>query len=97
MFWGQVILTISKGKYAQTLLSFLFVFLGPHLRNMEVPRRGVELELQLPAYATAMAAQDPSLACNLHHSSQQHQILNPASEAKGPTHILVDTSQAPYC
>ena len=94
MYGGQVILTILKGKYAQTLLSFLFVFLGPHLRNMEVPRRGVELELQLPAYATAMATQDPSLACNLHHSSQQHQILNPASEAKGPTHILVDTSQA---
>ena len=25
-----------------------FVFLGPHLWHMEVPRLGVELELQLP-------------------------------------------------
>ena len=35
---------------------FLFVFLpflGPLPQHMEVPRLGVELELQLPAYATA--------------------------------------------
>ena len=34
---------------------FLFSFLGPHLQHMEVPRLGVELELQLPAYTTATA------------------------------------------
>ena len=33
--------------------SSLFVFLGPHLQHMEVPRLGVESELQLPAYTTA--------------------------------------------
>ena len=35
---------------------FVFVFvllLGPHLQHMEVPRLGVESELQLPAYTTA--------------------------------------------
>ena len=32
---------------------FLFPFLGLHLWHMEVPRLGVELELQQPAYATA--------------------------------------------
>ena len=32
---------------------FSFVFLGPHLQHMEVPRLGVELELQLLAYTTA--------------------------------------------
>ena len=31
----------------------LFCFLGPHPRHMEVPRIGVELELQLLAYTTA--------------------------------------------
>ena len=31
----------------------LFVFWGLHLRHMEVPRLGVKLELQLPAYARA--------------------------------------------
>ena len=38
------------------LLFYLFVvFLGPHPRYMEVPRLGVESELQLPAYTTATA------------------------------------------
>ena len=35
------------------------IFLGPHLRHMEVPRLGVELELQLPAYTTATAMPGP--------------------------------------
>ena len=30
-----------------------FVFLGPHLRHVEVPRLGAELDLQLQAYTTA--------------------------------------------
>ena len=36
---------------------------------MEVPRLGVELELQPPAYTTATATQDPSHAWDQHHSS----------------------------
>ena len=36
----------------------LFCFLGPYPRHMEVPRLGVEAELQLPAYITATATQD---------------------------------------
>ena len=47
---------------------------------MEVPRLGVKLELQLPAYATATATRDPSLICDLHHGSWQHLILNPLSK-----------------
>ena len=35
-----------------------FLFLGLHLKNMEVPRLGVKLELQLPAYSTATAMPD---------------------------------------
>ena len=42
---------------------------------MEVPRLGVEFELQPLAYITAIATPDPSLVCDLHHSSRQHQIL----------------------
>ena len=49
---------------------------------MEVLRLGVETELYLPAYPTAMAMPDPSLTCNLHHSLQQHWILKPLSEAR---------------
>ena len=55
---------------------------------MEVPRIGVKLELQLPAYVTASAIEDPSHMCDLRHSSQQHQILNPLSEDRDQTHIL---------
>ena len=59
-------------------------FLGPNLQHMEVPRLGIELELQLPAYTTDTdtAMQDPSCICDLHHSSQQRQIFNPLSEAR---------------
>ena len=60
----------------------MFVFLGPHLWHIEVLRLGVELELQLPACATATAMLDLSLVGDLHQSLQQHQILNPLSEAR---------------
>ena len=65
-------------------LVWLFVscFLGPHPWHMEVPTLGVKSELQLLAYTMATATQDPSCICNLHHSSGQHQILNPLREAR---------------
>ena len=57
--------------------NFLMSFLGPHLQPMEIPRLGVQSELQLPAYSTATATPDPCFICNLHHSSwQQGQGLN---------------------
>ena len=59
---------------------------------MEVPRLGVELQLQLPAFPTATAAQDLSHVCNIHHSSQQRRILNPLSEARDGTRNLIHTS-----
>ena len=58
---------------------------------MDVPGLGVESELQLLAYTTARATQDPSRICDLHCSLQQHQILNLLSEAKDRTHVLTDT------
>ena len=58
-------------------------FLEPHPWHMEVPRLGVESELQLPAYTTATATQDLSRACNIPHSSQQRQIPDPPSEYQG--------------
>ena len=56
-------------------------FLGPHLGHMEVPRLGVELELQPLVYTTATATQDPSLVCDLYHRSRQRHILNLLSKA----------------
>ena len=48
------------------------LFLGLHLQHMEVPRLGVKLELQVLAYATAMAIWDLSCVCDLHHSSMHY-------------------------
>ena len=75
------------------LPSFLFSFLGPKVRHMEAPRLGVESELQPPAYATATAMSDPSLVCNLHHSSWQRRILDPLSEARDQTRNLMVSSR----
>ena len=36
----------------------LFCFVGPHAWHMEVPRLGVESELRLPAYTTAVEMPD---------------------------------------
>ena len=58
---------------------------------MKTPRLGVELELQLPAYA--IATQDSSHTCGLYHSSQQCQILNPLIEARDQTCVLMDARQ----
>ena len=75
------------------LFIYLFCFLEPYLWHMEVPRLGVKSELQLPAYTTATTTQDLSCICNLHHSSQQHQILNPRSKVRNRTHNLMVPSQ----
>ena len=88
----------QKTKTNITSLFYLFffwsfVFLGPHLWHMEVPRLGVESELQLPAYTTATAMPDPNCVCDLHHSSGQCRILNPLSEARDGTRILTDTGR----
>ena len=64
---------------------------------MEVPRPGVRWELQLPAYATATATRDPSHVCDLHHSSQQPQILNPLCEARDQTCKLMVPSGIRFC
>ena len=75
---------------------FILVFLGLHLWHVEVPGLRVEAELQLLAYATATATPDPSCVFDLHHGSWQCWILNPLSEARDRTHILMDNSQVSY-
>ena len=76
---------------------FFFFFLGPNLQHMEVPRLGTESELQLLAYTTVTAMQDPSRVCDLHQNSWQREILNQLSEARNQTHILMVTSRICYC
>ena len=76
------------------IIIVVLLFLGLHLQYIEVPRLGVESELQLPAYATVTAMPEPSCVCDLiYHSSQQCQIVNPLSKARDQTRILSDNSQ----
>ena len=71
------------------IFCYLFrLFLGLHLWPVGVLRLRVQLELQLPAYATAIW--DLSCTCNLHHSSWQQWILNLLSEARDWTWVLGD-------
>ena len=67
--------------FVHVVLCNFFFFLGPHLLHTEVPRLGVKLEL--PAYPTATVTPDLSCICDLAHSSQKHQILNPLIEVRG--------------
>ena len=76
------------GQLERVFLFFIFLLFGATPTLMGVPRLGVKVELQLPAYTTATAILDQNRFCNLHHSSWQGQILNPLSEAS-----LMDTSQ----
>ena len=64
---------------------------------MEVPRLGVEFELQLLPYTIAIAVLDPSHICDLYHSSQQSWIPDPLSEAGDLTLVLMVTSWGGYC
>ena len=60
---------------------------------MEVVRPEVESKLQLLAYTTATAMPDLSHICNLQHGSRQLRILNPLSDARDRTRILMDPSR----
>ena len=98
--WCTVPSTCCDGpRIPPYLFIYLFTYL-PFFRATPVAYGGsqaigVESELQLLAFATAM--KDLSHVCNLHHRSQQYQILNPLSRARDQTHILTDTSQVCYC
>ena len=60
---------------------------------MEVPRLGVQLELQPLAYARATATPGLSRVCDLHHSPQQRWILSPLSKVRDRTRALMVPSR----
>ena len=57
---------------------------------------GVESHLHLLACTTTTAITKPSLVCDLHHSSQQHWILNLLIEVRDQTYILMGTRWVCY-
>ena len=88
---------MMPGSHPRHFYLFIYCLLGLNLWHMEVPELGIKLELQLQAYTTAREMWALNHVCDLHHSSWQHQILNPLSEARDQTCILIDTSQVRYC
>ena len=92
-WWGFfVVVWVFCGVFLVVFV-VVVVVLGLYPQHMEVPRLGLESELQLLAYATATVTRDPSHICHLHWSSWQCGILNPLREARDWTHILMDISQ----
>ena len=83
-------MSVSHPQLAFYFLFYFFVFLGPHLQHVEVPRLRVQSKLQLPAYATATATPDLSHIHDPHCSYGNARSFNPLS--KDQTHILMDTS-----
>ena len=81
----SLVYTIWVSEIVFIFILFYFIFGGLHLWHMEVPWLGIELELQLPAYATATATKDLSRIFDLHHSSWQRWILNPLIEVRDQT------------
>ena len=94
----QTVITESFPGFRKTkglflFIFYFFVFLGPHLRHMEVPRLGVEWKLHLPACTTATATPDLSRICDLHYTAHSNTgSFNPLSKARDRTHIFTDTS-----
>ena len=81
----------GEPKNARCFAFSMIFFLEPRPQHMEVPKLGVESELQLPAYAAATATPDPSCNSDLYHGLWQCQILNPPSKARDQTYILAST------
>ena len=87
-------LYLAHTNCSGNIFLFLFLlFIGLHRWHMEMPRLGSKSELQLLVYTTATAMPDPNCICDLHHSSKQHWILNPLSDARDRNHVLTDISQ----
>ena len=71
-------------------LFLLFFFLSFYLFRASLVAYGASQARSLigtvaPAYTTATAMSDLSHICDLQHSSPQHWILNPLSEARDQT------------
>ena len=75
---------------------FLFLFFRVTSAAYGSCRGKSQIEATAAGLATATTARDLSRICNPTQSSQQHQILNPLSEARDWTHILMGPSRVNF-
>jgi len=67
--WIKCMLILSTCLFLSVTVNFFFFLFRVTLWPVEVPKLGVESELQLPADTTATATPDPSRVCHLIHSN----------------------------
>ena len=72
--------------------SFLFPFFRATLKAYGRSQARDQIGAAAEVLSSATATMDPRCICDLHHSLWQCQVLNPLSEARDQTHILIDTS-----
>ena len=83
---SQVLIIVALQLFLFLFFFFsLPCFLGLHLWHIEVPRLGGLIRAADTGLHHNHAMPDQSHVCDLHHSSWQHQILNPQSEARDQT------------
>ena len=92
-FWTCKLNSVNEVFLNFFVFFFFFFFLRAALAAYRGPRLGVEWELQTHHSRSNSRS---SITCNLDHSSRQHHILNPLSEARDHTRILMDTSQISF-
>uniref|UniRef100_A0A8D1IHS3 Phosphatidylinositol 4-phosphate 3-kinase C2 domain-containing subunit alpha n=1 Tax=Sus scrofa TaxID=9823 RepID=A0A8D1IHS3_PIG len=54
-----------------------------------ITKLGIELELQLPGYATATVTPDPSLVCGVHHSSCKMKMMTNSFTVSSTVEIII--------
>ena len=94
--WGHfscVTLLKTPWRWSGTTPAFYF-FILLLFRATPTVYRGSQARGQIRAAAAGLrhSNSDPSQVCDLHHSSQQRQILNPLSKVRDRTCILKDPS-----
>ena len=97
-FFGQHS-TVSKILPLSPICLFIYLFLGPHPSIWKFPGQGSNWSCNCwpTPQPQQPATPDPSHICDLYPSSQQCQNLNPLSEARDQTLVLMDASQVCYC
>ena len=94
--WMLVCLKLSQSSLRLSSFLFLYLFFF-FLRAAPVACGSSQARSQIGATAAGLCHShsnvDQNCVCDLHHNSQQWQILNSMSEARDQTHILKDPSQ----
>ena len=90
----------SKGQLLQDIVAhtgvfffFFNLFLQPHLQHVEITRLGASRSSRCRLIPQPQQRQKRATSVTYTCNLWQHWVLNPMSEARAQTHILMDTSR----